>query len=75
MLGPYLEFRPPGYLFFMPLHISCMSYILSLYSIHGEIFSQSGEIKPKLYCNCTFPIVMAPNRIPFGFKSIGNVTI
>ena len=38
-----------------------------------EIFSESGYSKPNFDCNNTFPIDLAPKRIPFGTKSIGKV--
>ena len=31
---------------------------------HGQMFSLSCSIKPNLYCNYTFPIDVAPNKIP-----------
>ena len=39
----------------------------------GEIFSESCKYKPNLDFIYTFLIDLAPNGIPFGANSVGNV--
>ena len=36
---------------------------------------ENNEHESHLYCHYTFPIDLAPNRIPFGVKSIGKVQL
>ena len=40
---------------------------------HGETDPDLGQFKPEQDCNYIFPIDLAPNGIPCGFKSIGKV--
>ena len=42
-------------------------------STHSENFSESCLSKLNLDCNYTFPIDSAPNGIPLGVTSIGNL--
>ena len=49
----------------------CVLYILAL-TAHRDFFSESCSIKPKLDCNYTISIDLAPNGIPLGSKLSGK---
>ena len=39
---------------------------------HRENFSEFGQSKMNINCNCTSPIDLTPKLLPFGAKSIGK---
>ena len=41
----------------------------------NELFFVYSQIELNLDCDCTFPIDLTPNRMPFGVKSIKKVNL
>ena len=52
-----------------------LRFILPVPSTQGELNFESTKFKSNLNSNYTFPIVLAPNGIPFNAKSIRTVEL
>ena len=58
----------------VPVQCTC-TYILPFLCHNKNNTPPSSLLHRNYTWNCTFPIDLAPNRIPFGAKSIGNVLL